>query len=106
MFYELRQYRIQPGQMDAWIKLFEEEILPFQVSKGMVISGAFQGEEDKSVWVWLRRFESEKQRAQQYKDVYESDHWKNVIAPKIGPLMDRSGMNVQRIVPTQASVLR
>jgi len=105
VFYELRQYKIQPGQMAAWIKLFEEEILPFQVSKGMVISGAFQGEEDRSVWVWLRRFESEAERERQYKAVYESDHWKNVIAPKIGPLMDRSGMNVQRIVPTQASVL-
>jgi hypothetical protein len=106
VFYELRQYRIQPGQMDAWIKLFEEEILPFQVSKGMVISGCFQGEEDKSVWVWIRRFESEAERERLYRTVYESDEWKNVIVPKIQPLMDRTGMNVQRIVPTQASVLR
>ena len=106
MFYELRQYRIQPGQMDAWIKLFEEGILPFQVSKGMVISGCFQGEEDKSVWIWLRRFESEAERERLYKAVYESDEWKNNIAPKIPALMDRSGLNVQRIVPTQASVLQ
>lgn len=72
----------------------------------MVISGAFRGEEDPSVWVWLRRFESEAERERQYKDVYESDHWKNVIAPQIPDLLDRSAMNVQRIVPTQASVLR
>ena len=49
MFYELRQYPVLPGQMDNWIKLFEEEILPFQVSKGMVITGSFRGEEDPSV---------------------------------------------------------
>ena len=105
MFYELRQYKVREGKMDDWIKLFEEEILPFQVSKGMVISGAFRGEEDPSVWVWLRRFENEAERERQYKDVYESEHWKTTIAPQIPDLIDRSGINVQRIVPTAASVL-
>ena len=105
MFYELRQYKVREGKMDDWIKLFEEEILPFQVSKGMVISGAFRGEEDSSVWVWLRRFENEAERERQYKDVYESEHWKTTIAPQIPDLIDRSGINVQRIVPTAASVL-
>jgi hypothetical protein len=36
--------------------------------------------------------------------VYESDHWKNVISPKVGELIDRSKINVQRIVPTPLSV--
>jgi hypothetical protein len=71
----------------------------------MVIAGSFRGEEDPSVWVWLRRFESEAERERQYKEVYESDHWKNNIAPKIPSLIDRTGIKVQRIVPTQASVL-
>ena len=106
MFYELRQYKVLDGQMDNWIKLFEEEILPFQVSKGMVISGCFRGEEDPSVWVWIRRFESQAERDRLYKEVYESDFWKNNIAPQIPALLDRGAMNVQRIVPTQASVLR
>lgn len=106
MFYELRQYPVREGKMDEWIKLFEEEILPFQTSKGMVISGSFRGEEDPTVWVWLRRFESEAERERLYKEVYESDHWKNVISPKVPDLIDRNGINVQRIVPTQSSELK
>ncbi len=81
-FYEIRQYKIHPGRMAEWVRIMEEEIVPFQVSKGMVICGLFRGETDDSVWFWIRRFESEAQREQQYKDVYESDYWKTKIAPK------------------------
>jgi NIPSNAP protein len=103
-FYELRQYVILPGKMEAWLKCMEEEIIPFQVAKGMVITGSYRGEKDDSVYVWMRRFESEAERERQYKAVYESDHWKNVISPKVGELIDRSKINVQRIVPTPLSV--
>ncbi len=84
----------------------EEEIIPFQVSKGMVICGSFKGESDESVYVWLRRFESEAQREALYKAVYESDHWKEKIAPRIPDFLDRSAMVVTRIVPTPKSTMR
>ena len=103
-FFELRQYKVLPGKMDGWVKVMEEEIIPFQVSQGMIICGSYRGETDESVYVWIRRFESEEQRVQMYKDVYESDFWKNTIAPKIPALLDRAGTVVQRIVPTSRSV--
>ena len=103
-FYELRQYKVNPGRMAQWLEVMENDIIPFQVSKGMVITGSFQGEADDSVYIWIRRFESEEQRVQLYKDVYESDTWKNVITPKYVGCLDRSGMVVQRIVPTSRSV--
>ncbi len=103
-FYELRQYHINPGRMDEWVAYMEGTIVPFQVSKGMVITGSFRGEEDESVYVWMRRFDSEAQRKALYEAVYESDFWKNEVAPKVGELMDRSKMQVQRIVPTPRSV--
>ena len=62
MFFELRQYVVRPGQQKAWVKCMEEEIIPFQVKMGMVILGSFVGEEDDSVYVWIRRFESEAER--------------------------------------------
>jgi hypothetical protein len=105
-FYELRQYKVQPGKMAEWLKVMEEEIIPFQVSKGMVICGSFKGETDDSVYVWLRRFESEAQREALYKAVYETDYWKNTIAPKVGNLLDRSAMVVTRLVPTERSTVR
>ena len=91
MFYELRRYRILPGKMDEWIRLMEEEIIPFQVACGMVITGMFRGEEDDTVFVWMRRFES------------ESEHWRNNIRPRIGEHMERE-IEVTRIVPTPRSV--
>ncbi|MGI9512578.1 MAG: NIPSNAP family protein [Anderseniella sp.] len=35
VFFELRQYQVKPGKMDAWLKLMEREIIPFSVSCGM-----------------------------------------------------------------------
>lgn len=102
-FYELRQYKIRPGKMAAWLKLMEGEIIPFQVKQGMVITGSFRGETDESVYVWIRRFESEAERERLYDAVYKSDFWKNTISPQVGELIDREAIKVQRIVPTKAS---
>jgi hypothetical protein len=102
-FYELRQYTVRPGKMDAWVKFMEEVIIPFQVGKGMVITASFKGETDDSVYVWLRRFESEAERERLYTAVYQSDEWKTAISPKVGELIDRETIKVQRIVPTRLS---
>ena len=104
MFYELRQYKILPGRMVDWVEFMENDIIPFQVSRGMVITGSWRGEEDDTVYVWMRRFESEAERERLYKAVYESDYWKNDVAPRVTELMDRSAMRVTRIVPTPRSV--
>jgi hypothetical protein len=102
-FYELRQYKILPGKMDDWIEFMETEIIPFQISQGMVITGSYRGEEDDSVYIWLRRFESEAQREEVYAAVYESDHWKTVIGPRVPDHIDREAIQVTRIVPTPKS---
>lgn len=104
-FYELRQYKVKPGKLDEWVKIMEEEIIPFQVSKGMVICGSFRGETDESCYVWLRRFESEQQREALYKAVYESDYWKNEMAPRVPDYLIREENVVQRIVPTPRSTV-
>jgi hypothetical protein len=106
MLIELRQYRLRPGQRDRWVRFMEEEIIPFQVSKGMVILGSFVGEEDDDLYVWLRRFDDETRRKEQYAAVYESDHWKDVIAPQIPDMLIREEIQVTRLVPTPGSVLR
>ena len=105
-FYELRQYHVRPGKMDEWVKIMEEEIIPFQVSKGMVISGSFRGETDESVYVWIRRFASEAEREALYKAVYDTDYWKEKIAPRVPACLDRDKMVITRIVPTVKSTMR
>jgi hypothetical protein len=105
-FYELRQYKVKPGKLTEWIKIMEEEIIPFQVSKGMVICGSFGGEEDETAYVWLRRFESEEQRKQLYAAVYETDYWKNEMGPRVPEYLDREQNVVTRIIPTSKSTVQ
>ena len=106
MFFELRQYVVRPGKQAEWVRCMEEEIIPFQVKMGMVILGSFVGEDDPSVWVWIRRFESEQERKRLYDLVYQSDYWKNEIGPKAGTLIDREQTKVTRIVATPRSVMQ
>jgi hypothetical protein len=106
MLFELRQYKIKPGQRDAWVRLMEDEIIPFQVSKGMVILGSFVGEEDDSVYVWIRRFKDEAERERLYEEVYQSDYWRDEIGPRIPEMMERDAMQVTRLEPTAKSPIQ
>ena len=106
MLFELRVFECKPGKRDEWVKLMEEEIIPFQISKGMVIVASFVAEQDDHTYIWMRRFVDEADRVQLYAAVYESDHWKNVISPRVPDLIDRSTIKVTRLTPTPKSVLQ
>ena len=105
MFFELRQYRTRAGMREGWVEFMESEIIPFQVSKGMVIVGSFVGEEEDDLYVWIRRFESEEERERLYAAVYETDHWKTAIDPRVAEFLDRDKTVVTRIEPTPKSVI-
>lgn len=66
MLFELREYRVQPGQRENWVHFMEVATIPFQVAKGMVIVGSFTGEEEDDLYVWIRRFDDEDQRKALY----------------------------------------
>ena len=106
MFFELREYRTLPGQRENWVTFMEEEIIPFQVSKGMVILGSFTGEEEDDLYIWVRRFESEPERERLYEAVYQSDRWLNEIGPKVPEMIDRGKIVVRRIEATPRSVIQ
>jgi hypothetical protein len=106
MFFELREYRTHAGQRENWVKFMEDEIIPFQVGKGMVILGSFVGQEEDDLYIWVRRFESEEERVKLYEAVYESDEWKNDIGPRIPAMMDRSKIVVRRIEASSRSVIQ
>ena len=106
MFFELRRYQIKDGKRDQWVRFMEEEIIPFQISKGMVICGSFIDQETPEVYVWIRRFEDEADKERLYKAVYESDHWKNDISPRVGEILDRETIQVTRLEATPKSVIR
>ena len=105
MFFEHREYRIKEGQRERMVRLMEEEIIPFQVSKGIVVVGSFVAMDDPDLYVWIRRFDSEEDRERLYEAVYESDHWKNNIGPRVPGYIDREKSVITRLKPTPKSVL-
>ena len=71
-----------------------------------VISASFRGEEDDSVYIWIRRFEDEAERERLYQAVYESDVWLNTLKDRVGEVMNREAMKITLIVPTSLSILQ
>lgn len=106
MIFELRQYRMKPGQREAWVKFMDEVIIPYQVSKGMVVVGSFVGEQEEDLYVWIRRFESEEERARLYNVLYESDFWQNEVSPQVGEMIDREKTVVARLKATPKSMIQ
>jgi hypothetical protein len=106
MLFELREYRTKPGQRERWVKFMEEVIIPFQVANGMVVVASFVGEQEDDLYIWIRRFDSEEERARLYAAVYESDRWKNEISPAVGEMLDRTRTVIKRLNPTEKSVIR
>ena len=106
MLFELRQYTINEGKREAFVQLMEEQIIPFQTQQGMTILGSFVSEEDDNTYVWIRRFHSEDERERLYDAVYNSEHWKNEIAPQVGDMMSRDSIVVRRLEATPRSPIQ
>ena len=122
-FFELRIYQVFPGKMIEWLELMENTIIPYQVSKGMIIHGSFTENsfdrfhlsnekremetlENRNLYIWIRRFENLDNKQKLYKDVYESKHWIENIAPIVETLIDRNTIVVHNISPTTLSIMK
>ncbi|MFA5914189.1 MAG: NIPSNAP family protein [Burkholderiales bacterium] len=106
MIFELRQYRLKPGQRERWVKWMEEKIIPYQVSLGVAVLGSFVAEDDPDLYVWIRRFASEEERERLYTAMYESSTWINEIKPVNDGMVIREKIQVTRLRATPRSVLR
>ena len=106
MFFELRQYRIFPGKMAEWVKFMKETIIPRQVAKGYVIVGSFVGQEEDDLYVWIRRFASEEERAALQRAFYDTAEWRDELRPIAQTMNDFSRIGVARIAATPKSVIR
>ena len=122
-FFELRIYEVFPNKMTKWLDLMENTIIPFQVSKGMIIHGSFvensfnkyflnKGSrkmktiKDRNLYIWIRRFKNLDHKNKLYKMVYESDEWIKNIAPIVETLINRNTIAVHNISPTALSIMK
>jgi len=79
---------------------------PSTSPRGSAIGACYRGETDGSVYFRRRRFSREEERVGLYKDVHESDHWQNRLAPRVGQMIDRETIGVRRVVPMTPSALQ
>ena len=106
MFFELRQYRVQPGKRDEWVAYMENEIVPYQISKGMVVIGSFISPEDADLYVWIRRFENEEERQRLYAAAYEDPQWTENMLPIVQELIYRDQSTITVLEATSKSVIQ
>jgi hypothetical protein len=65
----------------------------------MKIIGTWIAEEEDDLFVWMRQFESEAERERLYKEVYESEEWKERIGPPIRDMLERGKAVITRLLP-------
>lgn len=106
MIYELRRYQTRSGCRDDWVRYMENVVIPFQARQGVSVVASFIDEEDPDGYVWIRRFDDEAQRAQQYAAVYQSEHWTTEIAPRVDALLLKDRSVITRLAPTPGSHLQ
>lgn len=122
-FFELRIYEVFEGQMEKWIRYFNEEIIPFQTQRGMVIHGAFNvistdtfskvnnervmaTEQHPNIFTWIRRFENAAKKEELYKRVYESKEWLDDYKPKISKMINLNTVIVHNLSALDMSVMK
>lgn len=70
MFFEVRSYKIRGGRLTEWVEFMDCTVIPYQEECGMEVIGPFVDEQEADVYVWIRGFDDEEQRAARYAAVY------------------------------------
>ena len=105
MFFELRVYSLVPGKADEFAEYMDDVIIPYQLSKGMVILASFVNDA-KDTYVWIRRFEDEADKEARYDAVYNTDYWRDEVAPKLPAMMDVDNLRVTILEATPRSFMQ
>jgi hypothetical protein len=73
--YELRQYTLHPATWDAFVRLFETELLDSQDAAGMHVLGQFRDVDRRDVFVWMRGFTDMQRRRDSLTAFYDGPVW-------------------------------
>ncbi len=72
----LRTYTIKDGEMDNWLSLFNEKIVPLMSEAGIKVESTWVNEEENQ-FVWIRSYgDSESDIEAKEAAFYGSDWWK------------------------------
>lgn len=78
MISQLRQYTVNRGMMDQWVKHFTENLVPMQEKLGIKIDGMWVNE-DKDQFIWIRSFQDAEDVKNKEAAFYASSEWQAVM---------------------------
>jgi|TARA_B110000014_G_scaffold123463_1_gene84890 hypothetical protein len=71
---QLRIYTINKGQMDSWLKVFNEDLRPQLAEHGIKVDGTWVDAENER-FIWVRSFEDQADLEKKESAFYGSDKW-------------------------------
>jgi hypothetical protein len=71
MLAQIRIYTINKGEMDAFLKHFQEEIMPWHASAGVTIASTYVNR-PQNEFIWVRSYDDEADRDAKQKALQES----------------------------------
>jgi len=75
MISQLRIYTVNKGQMDSWLTVFKEELIPLLKKHGIDIEGTWV-DAARERFVWIRAFENQADLEAKEAAFYGSAEWK------------------------------
>ena len=93
----LRIYTVNKGQMDSWLKLFQEEIVPRTEEAGIEVVTCWVNAE-KSQFIWIRAYgDSESDIEAKEAKFYGSDWWSANVDRVRGHLAHREIIQIETV---------
>ena len=80
---EVRVYKVAEGKMDEWERFFHDRLVKPQEKAGIKVLSAYRTMQDENLFVWSRQFSSKTNMPKEQAAFYQSDEWKNVLAPEL-----------------------
>ena len=93
----LRIYTVNKGQMDSWLKLFQEEIVPRTEEAGIEVVTCWVNAE-KSQFIWIRAYgDSEADIETKEAKFYGSEWWSANVDRVRGHLAHREIIQIESV---------
>ncbi|MGM7669244.1 NIPSNAP family protein [Microbacterium sp. A93] len=105
MLYEIRRYQTLPGLRSEWVQYMENVIIPLHIAADVTVVATFTDLDDDDGFVWIRAFPDEYARKAAYRAIYESDHWRTNVSPRVREFLVKDSTTMMSVQSTAKSPL-
>lgn len=98
MEYQLREYRVKPGEMDEWVQEWREKIYPLRIKYGFKVIGGWVDDKENR-FVWILGFDTlESSFADAEKRYFDSPERKTISPDPIRHLASTSQTMIRSVI--------